>query len=113
MTALIVIRPDIQQTTHQGLARVLGTMVGTALATLITKIASPTLFLSEILELIFAYASYCVLWVNYAVFAMSLNAYIVFLLSLAGLTRRRHMASPHVHDRRRRGFVHRPRDLQT
>jgi hypothetical protein len=85
MTALIVIRPDIQQTTHKGIARVLGTMVGAAVATLITKIASPTPFVSEILVLIFAYTCYCVLWVNYAVFAMSLTAYVVFLLSLAGL----------------------------
>jgi uncharacterized membrane protein YgaE (UPF0421/DUF939 family) len=37
MTALIVVRPDIQGTTHKGLARLLGTMVGAALATLIRK----------------------------------------------------------------------------
>jgi hypothetical protein len=85
MTALIVIRPDIQETTIKGLARVLGTMVGAGLATLITKIASPTPFVSELLVIVFAYACYCLLWVNYAVFAMSLTSYVVFLLSLAGL----------------------------
>ncbi len=85
MTAAIVLRPDLHQTLARGLARILGTLVGAALATLVVALSRPGPVALALLIITSAWLCYTLLWANYAAFAICLTAYVVFLLSLAGL----------------------------
>ena len=88
MTAIIIIRPGLEEALQRGLARMVGTLVGAIVATVIAQIAYPSPYASAFLVLLFAWVCYSVIWMNYALFAMSITSYVVFLLSLAGLEQR-------------------------
>ena len=88
MTAAIVTRPAFRQTVERGLARTVGTMAGAAIATLATSALHPRLLVLSVLVLVFAAGGYLLLFVNYAAFAASITAYVVFLLSMAGAPER-------------------------
>lgn len=88
MTALIVLRPAFQQTAQRGVARIIGTMAGASLATIIVEGADPGQWALALGIVLSVWASYTLLNVNYAYFAVFLTAYVVFLLSLAGLSPR-------------------------
>ena len=88
MTAIIIIRPGLEEALQRGLARMVGTLVGAIVATVIAQIAYPSPYASAFLVLLFAWVCYSVIWMNYALFAMSLTSYVVFLLSLAGLSQK-------------------------
>ncbi len=88
MTAIIIIRPGLEEALQRGLARMVGTLVGAIVATVIAQIAYPSPYASAFLVLLFAWVCYSVIWMNYALFAMSITSYVVFLLSLAGLDQR-------------------------
>jgi hypothetical protein len=85
MTALLVIRPDFQQTFSRGLARIGGTVIGAIVASLLVARLHPSVVLLALLIVPFAWMAYAVVNVNYAAFSISLTAYIVFLLAFAGL----------------------------
>lgn len=85
MTAAIVTKPELRQTFQRGIARVLGTVAGAALATLIATGLKPLPWILAGLVVIFAAASYTLIYVNYAAFAVCVTAYVVFILTLAGL----------------------------
>ncbi len=85
MTVLLVLKPDFNQTFVRGIARVLGTLLGAAVATLIAALVRPGPDLLALLVLIFAALCFTLLRVNYAVFTACVTAYIVFLLAMAGL----------------------------
>ena len=86
MTALIVMKPDFRQTFQRGVARVVGTLVGAALATLLAHELRPSLPIVGWLIVLFAWLAYSLVNVNYAAFAVFLTAYIVFLLDFGGLS---------------------------
>lgn len=86
MTTLIVLRPAFQQTIERGVARVVGTMLGATLATILVRAADPGKWTLAAGVILFAWASFTFLNVNYAYFTMFLTAYVVCLLSLAGLS---------------------------
>jgi hypothetical protein len=85
MTAAIVMKPALVQTFQRGLARVLGTLAGAALATLIASALQPQPWILVALVVVFAWTCYLLIYVNYAVFAVCVTSYVVFLLALAGL----------------------------
>lgn len=85
MTAAIVMKADLQQTFQRGVARILGTLAGAALATLIAASLRPGPWALAALIVLFAGSCYLLIYVNYAAFALCLTSYVVFLLSLAGL----------------------------
>ncbi len=85
MTTLLVVRPDFFQTLTRGVLRVAGTLLGAGLAGLIVHWVHPSPTLLAALVVFFAWWAYSLLNVNYALFTLNLTAYIVFLLSLAGL----------------------------
>ena len=85
MTTLLVVRPDLVQTLTRGAMRVAGTIVGAGLAGLIAAHLHPSPAVLAALVVFFAWWSYSLLNVNYALFTLNLTAYIVFLLSLSGL----------------------------
>ena len=85
MTAAIVTKPELRQTFQRGFARVIGTLAGAALATLIASALRPVPWILAALVVIFAWVCYALIYVNYAAFAVSVTAYVVFILALAGL----------------------------
>jgi len=85
MTAVIVMKGTLRQTFQRGLARIVGTLAGAALATLIAAGLRPDPWILAALVAIFAGSSYLLIYVNYATFAVCLTSYVVFLLALAGL----------------------------
>ena len=85
MTAAIVTKPELRQTFQRGFARVVGTLAGAALATLIASALRPMPRILAGLVVIFAWICYALIYVNYAGFAVSVTAYVVFFLALAGL----------------------------
>ena len=86
MTALLVLKPDFRQTFRRGLERVVGTLAGAALATLLVHTVHLDPLTMGGLIVFFAWLGYTLVNVNYAVFAVFLTAYIVFLLDFGGLT---------------------------
>lgn len=86
MTALLVLRPSLQPTFQRGVLRVGGTIVGAALATLLVRTFRLDEGMVALLVALFAWLSYALVNVNYGLFSVFLTAYIVFLLSFAGLS---------------------------
>lgn len=85
MTALLLTRPDFQDTLVRGLGRVAGTLAGAVLATLITHLYVPATPALAALVALFAACSYVSVRAHYGLFSFFLTAYVVFLLVLAGL----------------------------
>ena len=86
MTALIVLKPDFQQTFFRGVERVIGTVLGAGLATLLVHAVRLDLVTMAGLIVVFAWLGYALINVNYALYAVCLTAYIVFLLDFGGLS---------------------------
>ena len=86
MTALIVLKPDFQQTFFRGVERVIGTVIGAGLATLLVHALPLDLATIGGLVVLFAWLGYGLINVNYALYAVCLTAYIVFLLDFGGLS---------------------------
>ncbi len=86
MTALLVLRPAFQPTFHRGVLRVLGTVVGAALATLLVRELRLDPVAVAALAALFAWLAYALINVNYGLFAIFLTGYIVFLLDFGGLS---------------------------
>lgn len=85
MTAGIVMKPDFRQTMQRGIARITGTLIGAALATMFVAALRPGPWIMTGLVVLFAWLAYCFLYVNYAAYAACLTAYVVFILTFAGL----------------------------
>ena len=85
MTALLVLKPDLQQTLVRGFARIAGTLIGAAIATLIAATLRPQPPALAALVIASAVLCYVLLNVNYAAYAIAITAYVAFLLALVGL----------------------------
>ena len=85
LTALVVLKPDFRSTFSRGLGRILGTLVGAALASGIAATLRPGPLVLALLVVLAAWAGYTFLFANYALFGLSVTAFVVFLLSFAGL----------------------------
>ena len=81
LTALLVLKPDFVATFTRGAARLLGTMLGAVLTTLLVSLLAPTHTLLVILDAVMAYLAFSVLYVNYAIFSMFITMETVFLLT--------------------------------
>lgn len=85
MTALLVLRPAITDTVNRALARGLGTIAGAAIVTVCLAHIHPNLIALAAFAVFFAWLSFGILNVNYALFSAAITGYIVFLLSLIQL----------------------------
>lgn len=85
MTTLLVVRADLFQTLTRGVMRVTGTLLGAGIAGLIAAHLHPSPAVLALLVVFFAWWAFAVLNVNYALYTLTLTAYIVFLLALSGL----------------------------
>ena len=85
MTALLVLKPGIADTASRAIARTLGTIAGASLLSIFVSHFSPSPVWIAVFTVAFAWLSYATLNVNYALFAVCITGYIVFLLSLAAI----------------------------
>lgn len=85
MTALLVLRPGIADTTNRAVARTVGTLTGAVLASILLVHVHPAPPVLAAFVVLFTWLSYSTLHVNYALFSIALTSYIVFLLSLANV----------------------------
>jgi Fusaric acid resistance protein-like len=85
MTAMLVLRPGLSDTVNRAIARTLGTLVGAILASFALAHLEPGPPALALLILFFAWLTYSLNTVNYALFTLCLTAYIVSLLALSSL----------------------------
>jgi Fusaric acid resistance protein-like len=86
MTALLVLRPGlISDTANRAIARTVGTLAGAMLASYALVHLQPAPPILAVLVLLFAWLSFSLNLVNYALFTLCLTAYIVSLLALNAL----------------------------
>jgi Fusaric acid resistance protein-like len=82
MIALIIMKPDLLLTNARSIARLGGTFVGAALATLVAITLRPDGIWLSMLILVLMYLSYALQNVNYALYAVPLTGYIAFILAV-------------------------------
>ncbi len=85
LTTLLVLKPDFYRTYVGGLTRVLGTLAGVTVATLLTLLLRPQPLVLIALVLLFSWLAYAFQKVNYALFTGWITSFIVFLVAIAGL----------------------------
>lgn len=85
MTALLVLRPEFQDTFARGIARIAGTIAGALVATLIVWKWTPGPPALTVLVLVFVWGCYALVRINYAVFTACVTGYVVFILMLSGV----------------------------
>jgi uncharacterized membrane protein YccC len=82
MTALIIMKPDLLLTNVRSIARLGGTFVGAALATLVATTLRPEGIWLSVLIVLSMYLAYALQNVNYALYAIPLTSYIAFILAV-------------------------------
>ncbi|UPG74204.1 FUSC family protein [Roseomonas gilardii subsp. gilardii] len=85
MTAVMVLKPRLDETYSRGLQRVAGTLLGAGGATLLAAMLRPGPWALALLVLSMAWASYALQRVNYAALSTAISAYVVFLLALVAM----------------------------
>jgi Fusaric acid resistance protein-like len=84
MTSLIVMRPDLRQTWSRVLQRVIGTLFGAGLISLLAEALRPAPLLIAGLMLLFTWSAYASRGTHYGLFSASITGTVVLLLSLTG-----------------------------
>jgi uncharacterized membrane protein YccC len=84
LTVLFILRPDFGSTFTRGLQRYLGTAAGVVLATLAVAAFHPGPYALAALATVFAVGIFAFLLANYALFTLSVTAFIVFFVSFGG-----------------------------
>lgn len=83
LTAVLVLRPDFSSTFARGVARVIGTIGGAILASVIAA-AHPPAATYIALAIVFAGLGLALFAVGYVLFSAAITAYVVFLLASGG-----------------------------
>ncbi len=81
LTVVLVLRSDFITTFTRGIARLLGTMLGAVLTTLLVVVLTPSQPVLVAIVIIAAYLMYATLLANYIIFSAAITMAIVFLLS--------------------------------
>jgi uncharacterized membrane protein YccC len=79
MTALIIMKPDLLLTNARSIARLGGTFVGASLATLVAMTLRPDGIWLSVLIVLSMYLAYALQNVNYALYAVPLTSYRLYL----------------------------------
>jgi uncharacterized membrane protein YccC len=82
---VLVLRPEFQDTFARGSARILGTILGAGIATVIVELFAPGSGALVALVLVFVWGCYALFKMNYTLFAICLTGYVVFILMLSGV----------------------------
>jgi uncharacterized membrane protein YccC len=85
LTVAIVLRPDFEQAFSRGLARMIGTVIGAVVATLIVIWLKPNGITLAFLTLPCVWLCFSLFKANYILYSVCITAYIVFMLSFVGL----------------------------
>ena len=85
MTLLLLLKPGFRDTFRRGAQRILGTLGGAGVATLIAALLRPNETLTAALITASAFGAYALLRVNYLAYSVCITAFIAFMLSLAGI----------------------------
>lgn len=85
LTVAIVMRPDFEQALHRGFARMVGTIIGAGLTTLIVMWLKPSGVTLALLTLPCAWLCFSLFRASYTLYSICITAYIVFMLSFIGL----------------------------
>jgi hypothetical protein len=83
MTALLVLKPGLLDTASRAIARTVGTIAGAWVLSILVAHFTPSPLTLAVFTVLFAWLSYATLNINYALYAVFITGYIVFLLSLA------------------------------
>lgn len=87
VTALLVLKPGLTDTVNRAVARTLGTVLGAILASFwLARLDHPSLLMLAGCTLLCVWLAYGTVHVNYALYSLFLTAYVVFLLSLGGIS---------------------------
>jgi uncharacterized membrane protein YccC len=85
MTAILLPKPEFALTTLRTIHRFAGTLLGAGLCTVLIVFVRPTGETLAILVLLFLYAGYCLLRVNYGAFVVCITGYVCFILAIVRL----------------------------
>jgi hypothetical protein len=85
MTILIALRSELRDTVRITLTRIIGTMAGAGVATLIVALLRPSQTILMAPIAVMAWGCYALLRVNYALFSMFTTGYIALLFAFGGL----------------------------
>jgi uncharacterized membrane protein YccC len=83
LTVILVLRPDFTTTFTRGVGRVVGTVGGAVLASLIAAF-HPTDPAYVALVIVFAFLAFALFNVSYALFSVAITGYIVYMLAVGG-----------------------------
>jgi hypothetical protein len=85
LTALLVLKPEFHDTFARGVGRIIGTLAGAALATVIVEQFAPGPAALAVMVLGFVWGCYALFRMNYTLFAICVTGYVVFILMLSGV----------------------------
>jgi hypothetical protein len=85
MTTVVVLKPDFYRTYTGGVQRVIGTLTGVGVATVIAHVLQPQTFVLVGLVGVSGYFAYAFFKANPVVFSTALTSFVVFLIALTGL----------------------------
>jgi hypothetical protein len=85
MTILIVLRSELRDTVRITVTRIIGTMAGAGVATIIVSLVRPSQTILVALIAVMAWGCYALLRVNYALFSMLITGYVALLFAFGGL----------------------------
>ena len=85
MTISIVLRPDFTGTFSRGVLRLVGTLFGLTLATLLFHVLSPSIGIQVVLIFLLTFLMRSLGPANYGVFVTALSALIVLLIAITGV----------------------------
>lgn len=85
MTVLLILRPAARETAARALARLVGTLCGAGLLTLLMAFLRPAVPVLVGLIAATAWTCYAFLRVNYAILSLAITMYVVLLFAIAGL----------------------------
>lgn len=84
MTAAVVVRADFTGTIQRGAGRVVGTLVGSSLVTVVAALVRPDHAAEIAAVMVLAWGMYSAFRANYGLYSMLLTATVVVLLTLVG-----------------------------
>lgn len=80
-TAFLVLKPDFNTTLTRSMSRLIGTLGGVILATLLLATLKPTLEVLVVIDALAAYIAFSTFFVNYALYSVFITITAVFLLA--------------------------------
>jgi uncharacterized membrane protein YccC len=81
LTVILVLRPDFSTTLTRGIARIVGTLLGAVLMTLLISQLAPSQAILVLIDAIVGYLAFSFLFVNYALFSVFVTIEVVILLA--------------------------------